>query len=481
MSEVKKDMPLWTGLELVAPMQARVLGPRVPAVHGISIDTRTLQPGDLFFAIRGEANDGHAFVEKAFEKGAAAAVVDEAHADSLKTFGTLFVVHDVLHAMEELGRAARRRMTGMVVAVTGSVGKTSTKEMLKGIVSSFGQGHASVASYNNHWGVPLTLARMPVETSFGIFEIGMNHANEIRPLTQMVRPHVAVITAIAPVHLENLGTVEAIADAKAEIFDGLEAGGVAIIPRDTPQYMRLDNAARSSSAGNILCFGETAGADARLISFEAQADGSLVTADVLGERLTYRLGAPGRHLAQNSLAILLAARAIGVDMQAAAQELAHVTAPQGRGQQITLEISGAPATLIDESYNANPVSMRAALTLLAQVPMPAIFGRRIAMLGDMLELGPDELKFHAELAEAIAALPIDIVHTVGPRMKALHEALPSGKRGLYGERAADVCDGLVDQVVAGDVVMIKGSNGSKMGSIVQALKERHAQKDKVEG
>ena len=481
MSETNKHMPLWTGLELVAPMQARVLGPRVPAVYGVSIDTRTLQPGDLFFAIRGEANDGHAFVEKAFERGAAAAVVDEAHADALKTFGTLYVVHDVLHAMEELGRAARRRMTGMVVAITGSVGKTSTKEMLKGIVASFGQGHASVASYNNHWGVPLTLARMPAETNFGIFEIGMNHANEIRPLTQMVRPHVAVITAIAPVHLENLGTVEAIADAKAEIFDGLESGGVAIIPRDTPHYMRLDNWARSSSAGNILCFGETAGADARLISFEAQADGSLVTADILGERLTYRLGAPGRHLAQNSLAILLAARAIGVDMQAAARELAHVTAPQGRGQQITLEISGAPATLIDESYNANPVSMRAALTLLSQVPMPAIFGRRIAMLGDMLELGPDELKFHAELAEAITALNIDIVHTVGPRMKALHEALPPGKRGLYGERAADICDALVDQVVAGDVVMIKGSNGSKMGSIVQALKERHAQKDKVEG
>jgi UDP-N-acetylmuramoyl-tripeptide--D-alanyl-D-alanine ligase len=481
MNEMLKDMPLWTGLELVAPMQARVLGPRVPAVHGVSIDTRTLQPGDLFFAIRGEANDGHAFVEKAFEKGAAAAVVDEAHADALKSFGTLFVVHDVLRAMEDLGRAARRRMTGMVVAITGSVGKTSTKEMLKGVVTPFGKVHASVASYNNHWGVPLTLARMPAETSFGIFEIGMNHAEEIRPLTNMVRPHVALITAIAPVHLENLGTVEAIADAKAEIFDGLESGGVAIIPRDTPHYMRLDNWARSSSAGNILCFGETKGADARLVSFEPQVDGSLITADILGERITYQLGAPGRHLAQNSLALLLAARAVGVDMQAAALELANVTAPQGRGQQISLEIGGAPATLIDESYNANPVSMRAALTLLAQAPMPAIFGRRIAMLGDMLELGPDELKFHAELADVIAPLPIDIVHTVGPRMKALHDALPAGKCGIHAQSAGEICDALVDQVVAGDVVMIKGSNGSKMGSIVQALKERHAQQNKVEG
>ncbi len=481
MSEPANNLPLWSGLELVAAMSARVLGPRVPAVHGISIDTRTLQLGDLFFAIRGDANDGHAFVEKAFEKGAAAAVVDEAHADTLRGLGTLYVVHDVLRAMEDLGRAGRRRMTGMVVAITGSVGKTSTKEMLKDVVSSFGKTHASVASYNNHWGVPLTLARMPPDTAFGILEIGMNHANEIRPLTQMVRPHVAVITAIAPVHLENLGTMDAIADAKAEIFDGLENGGIAIIPRDTPHYMRLDNGARNSSAGGILSFGETQGADARMISFDAQAAGSLVKADIMGEAITYLLGAPGRHLAQNALAILLAARAVGVDVTSAAKELAHATAPQGRGQQITLEIGGAPATLIDESYNANPVSMRAALTLLADAPMPAIFGRRMAMLGDMLELGTDEMKFHAELAHVIAELPIDLVHTVGPRMRALHDALPTGKCGLHGATATEICDQLVDQVVAGDVVMIKGSNGSRMGSIVQALKARHTQQDKVEG
>ncbi len=480
--DVNSQLPLWSGLELVAPMGARVLGPHLPPVRGVSIDTRTLQPGDLFFAIRGEANDGHGFVAQAFEKGAAAAVVDEAHADALKRLGTLYVVHDVLRAMEDLGRAARHRMTGMVCAVTGSVGKTSTKEMLKGVLSYAGKVHASVASYNNHWGVPLTLARMPADTSFGIFEIGMNHADEIRPLTQMVRPHVAVITAIAPVHLENLGTIEAIADAKAEIFDGLEAGGVAIIPRDTPHYIRLDNSARAAGAGTILCFGETAGADARLISFEPQADGSLVTADILGERLTYRLGAPGRHLAQNSLAILLCARAVGVDMAQAANQLQFATAPQGRGQQINLEIGGASATLIDESYNANPVSMRAALTLLAQTPMPAIFGRRMAMLGDMLELGPDEIKLHAALADVIVGLPIDLVHTVGPRMKALHEALPAGKAGLHADKVSDIIDALVDQVIPGDVVMIKGSNGIRMGSVVQALKVCHTpQQDKSEG
>lgn len=473
--------PVWTGLELIAPLQARVLGMMPRALHGISIDTRTLQAGDLFFAIRGENNDGHAFVENAFVRGAAAAVVDEDHADALKHQGPLYVVSDVLAAMERLGVAARKRMNGVVIAVTGSVGKTSTKEALRDVLGAFGGVHASAASYNNHLGVPLTLARMPIETSFGIFEIGMNHSNEIRPLAAMVRPHVAVITAIAPVHLENLGTVEAIADAKAEIFDGLEQGGVAILPRDTRHYERLAEWAGKSSAGSILCFGEAEGADARLLSFEPQPDGSLVTANVLGDVITYRLGAPGRHVAQNSLALLLAARAAGVDVALAAQELVHVGAPQGRGEQIALDFGYGRAILIDESYNANPVSMQAALALLAQAPLPAHTGRRIAMLGDMLELGPDEAKLHAELVDIIIDLPIDLVHAVGPRMRHLYDALPQGKRGIYGETSADVLNELVSFVCAGDVVMIKGSNGSRMGAVVAALKQRHAPQSSDEG
>jgi UDP-N-acetylmuramoyl-tripeptide--D-alanyl-D-alanine ligase len=466
--------PLWTGLELIAPLQARVLGLMPRIVNGVSIDTRTLQPDDLYFAIRGENHDGHSFVQTAFERGAAAAVVDEAHADALKGFGPLYVVHDVLAAMERLGQAARKRMTGMVVAVTGSVGKTSTKEAMRGVFGAFGKAHVSAASYNNHWGVPLTLARMPLDTSFGVFEIGMNHAGEIRPLTQMVRPHVALITAIAPVHLENLGNIESIADAKAEIFDGLEAGGVAIIPRDTPQYRRLDNWARQSRAGAFLTFGETEGADARLIDFEPAPDGSVVTADIMGQRLRYRLGAPGRHLASNSLALLLAARAVGIDVVEAARELANVTAPTGRGEQIRLVLDDGDAVLIDESYNANPVSMRAALSLLAEAPRPGVLGRRIAMLGDMLELGPEEFALHADLASAIDKLPIDTVHTVGPRMAHLHRALPPEKRGLHGASASEVLDRLTAQVAAGDVVMIKGSNGSRMGQVVSALKQRYA-------
>jgi UDP-N-acetylmuramoyl-tripeptide--D-alanyl-D-alanine ligase len=466
--------PLWTGLELITPLQARVLGLMPRIVNGVSIDSRTLQADDLYFAIRGENHDGHAFVQNAFAAGAAAAVVDEAHVDSLKGLGCLYVVHDVLAAMERLGQAARKRMTGMVVAVTGSVGKTSTKEAMRGVFGAFGKAHVSAASYNNHWGVPLTLARMPIDTTFGVFEIGMNHANEIRPLVQMVRPHVALITAIAPVHLENLGTIEAIADAKAEIFDGIEAGGVAILPRDTPQYRRLDKLARQSRAGAFLTFGELEGADARLISVEPDTEGSVVTADIMGQRLRYRLGAPGRHLASNSLALLLAARAVGIDIVEAARELAHVTAPTGRGEQIRLAVSGGQATLIDESYNANPVSMRAALALLAASPFPDVFGRRVAMLGDMLELGPDEMALHAGLAKDIASLPIDIVHTVGPRMAHLHDALPVDKRGLHGASAGEVLDRLTAEVAAGDVVMVKGSNGSRMGSVVSALKQRYA-------
>ncbi len=466
--------PLWTGLELIAPLQARVLGVMPRMCNGVSIDTRTLRIDDLYFAIRGETHDGHAFVRNAFEAGAAAAVVDEANVEAVKGFGPLYVVHDVLAAMERLGQAARRRMTGMVVAVTGSVGKTSTKEAMRGVFSAFGNTHASAASYNNHWGVPLTLARMPIDTTVGVFEIGMNHANEIRPLVQMVRPHVAVITAIAPVHLENLGTLESIADAKAEVFEGLEAGGTAIIPRDTPQYRRLDTWARQSRAGTVLTFGETEGADARLIDVEQIADGSVVTADILGQRLRYRLGAPGRHLASNSLAVLLAARSVGMDVVEAARELSHVTATAGRGEQIRLIVDEGDITLIDESYNANPVSMRAALQLLVEAPLPAIFGRRIAMLGDMLELGPQEMALHAELGDVIAGMPIDLVHTVGPRMAHLHEALPVDKRGQHGGSAPEMLDLLTAQVAPGDVVMIKGSNGARMGAVVSALKQRYA-------
>jgi UDP-N-acetylmuramoyl-tripeptide--D-alanyl-D-alanine ligase len=472
--------PLWTGLGLVAPLRARVGGlgaglgaGGLPAVTGISIDTRTLQPGDLFFAIKGDNTDGHDYVEKAFAAGAAAAVVDEAHADALAGHGPLYVVHDVLDSMVALGKAARARTQARVIAVTGSVGKTSTKEALRLALSQAGAVHASAASYNNHWGVPLTLARMPRATRFCVAEIGMNHAGEITPLTAMVRPHVAIITTVAPVHLEFFPSVEAIADAKAEIFTGLEPGGVAILNRDNPHFARLDEAARRSPAGLVSTFGAYDSADARLLEFTPAPDHSTIRARIVGRDLTYRLGAPGRHLAENSLAVLLAAHAVGADLEEAAGTLAFFQAQQGRGERVAIATPDGPITLIDESYNANPASMRAALSLAGTLA-PADDGRRIAVLGDMLELGARSGELHAELADEIAANRFDLVLAAGPMMRALAEALEDKVPVEWRESATALQPTVLDIVRGGDVVVVKGSNGSRLSPIVAALKQHHA-------
>ena len=392
---------LWSGLGLVAPLNARVSG-RLPAgVNGISIDTRTLQDGDLFFANKGDNSDGHDYVAAAFEKGAAAAVVDEAHATELRDAGGLYVVHDTLEAMQSLGRAARARTKAAIAAVTGSVGKTSTKDALRHVLAAQGLTHASAASYNNHWGVPLTLCRMPKDSRFGVFEIGMNHAGEITPLVGMVRPQVAIITTIAPVHLEFFASIEAIAEAKAEIFSGLEKGGAAILNRDIPQFAQLRALALASPAGRLLTFGEGEDADARLEGVETVAEGSRVTARLFGEPLIFTIGAPGRHMAMNGLAVLLAVEALGGDIAQAARDLAGFTPPRGRGERRVLSLPFGDFILVDESYNANPTSMRAAIALLGETQAS---GRRIAVLGDMLELGPDGPALHAGLAEALEEL-----------------------------------------------------------------------------
>lgn len=472
--EIRTKAPpeiIWTSLGLVAPLGARVSG-GVPkgGATGISIDTRSLQPGELFFAINGVNSDGHDYVASAFEKGALAAVVDEAHAGALAGLGPLYVVRDVLASLEQLGIAARARVTARVVAVTGSVGKTSTKEALRLALTQGGAVHASVASYNNHWGVPLTLARMPKETQFGVFEIGMNHAGEITPLSEMARPHVAIITTVAPVHTENFASIEAIADAKAEIFDGLEPGGVAILQRDNPHYQRLYSRAKASPAGHVASFGEDESADARLIRVRLFSDYSIIEAQVCGRRLHYRLGAPGRHLAMNSLAVLLAAKAFGVDLDAAAGALAFFAAQPGRGQRLTLVAADGPYALIDESYNANPASMRAAFELAGALPLPRP-GRRLAVLGDMLELGPNAAAMHAELADDLKANHIDLVFAAGPLMKFLYDALPASMQGAWRESASLLEPVVASAVRAGDIIVVKGSNGSKMSTIVSALKQ----------
>ncbi|HWG04310.1 MAG TPA: UDP-N-acetylmuramoylalanyl-D-glutamyl-2,6-diaminopimelate--D-alanyl-D-alanine ligase [Beijerinckiaceae bacterium] len=473
------ESALWTGLGLVAPLKARVSGAIPAGVGGLSIDTRTLSPGDLFFAIKGENSDGHNYLSAAFEKGASACVVDEAHASDLGGSGSLYVVRDVLSSLEDLGRAARARTSARIVAVTGSVGKTGTKEALRLVFAAIGPTHASVASYNNHWGVPLTLARMPRESRFGVFEIGMNHAGEITPLVAMVRPHVALVTIVAPVHLEFFDSVDSIARAKAEIFSGLEAGGTAIVNHDNAQYDIMVEAARQSPAGQVLSFGAHEAADARLLDCEPDESGSLVTADILGTRMRYRLGAPGRHMAMNSLAVLLAAQAAGVSVREACEALQHFVPPVGRGECSTLVSPTGPFTLIDESYNANPVSMRAALSLLGQAPK-ASKGRRIAVLGDMLELGGNSPVLHRELADDIASNRVDMVYAAGPQMKHLFDALPRRRQGVWRPSSAELEAPLAETIAAGDIVMVKGSNGSRMGAIVKTLKSRFAPDASVE-
>jgi UDP-N-acetylmuramoyl-tripeptide--D-alanyl-D-alanine ligase len=477
-SELSQDQvppePLWTNIGLIGPLEARVSFGLPRSSTGISIDTRTLNGGDLFFAIEGEKSDGHDYVAAAFAKGAAAAVVSESRADSVKGLGPLYVVHDVLPALERLARAARARAKARIVAVTGSVGKTSTKEALRLVLAKAASVHASVASYNNHWGVPLTLARMPRTTRFGVIEIGMNHAGEITPLVAMVRPHVAIITTVEPVHLEFFPNVEAIADAKAEIFSGLEPGGVAILNRDNGQFERLNAAARASSAGHIVTFGADAHADARLIEAKLAQDHTLVTAEIQGRRLSYVIGAPGRHVALNSLAVLLTAKAFGVDMEAAAQTLASFEAPDGRGRRFVLETEQGAFILIDESYNANPASVRAALALAGGLPLPGLLGRRIAVLGDMRELGASSQDLHAALAADVEANHIDTVFAAGSMMKHLFDALPQALQGAWCMSAAELEPIVTNAVRAGDLIVVKGSNASQMSVIVKALKTRYA-------
>ena len=465
------DDALWTPLALVAPLGARVSG-ALPArgVTGISIDTRTLAEGDLFVALKGDNSDGHDYVRKAFEAGAAAAAIDEAHAQALAGAGPLYVAKDTLVALEGLGRAARSRSKARIVAVTGSVGKTTTKELLRCALASAGETHASAASYNNHWGVPLTLARMPESARFGVFEIGMNHAGEITPLVAMAQPHIAIITRIAPVHLEHFASVEAIADAKAEIFSGLQRGGVAILNRDDAQFERLRDAAGAAGVRFVLSFGESAEADATVLSCDVEGETTRVQARVLGQDLTYTIGAPGRHIAMNSLAVLMASRAAGLDLQAAARAVAGFRPPAGRGQRETLQAADGPFTIIDESYNANPASMRAALDLLGA----ADGKRRIAVLGDMLELGPQARALHAAIAEDVERNQIDLVYTAGPLMQALSEAIPAERRGAHAANAAALEPIVLDALRAGDVVMIKGSNGSRMGPLVAAMRKAFA-------
>jgi UDP-N-acetylmuramoyl-tripeptide--D-alanyl-D-alanine ligase len=462
---------LWTLDALVQATGARLAGAPEREIAGVSIDSRSIGKGEAFFAIKGDRVDGHDFAAEALRRGAALAVVAADRAAAMPAGAPLAVVPDVLEALRALARAARARSTAKVIAVTGSAGKTGTKDALRLALSRDGETHASVASFNNHWGVPLSLARLPASARFAVFELGMNHAGEIEPLTRLVRPHVAIITTVEPVHLEFFANVEAIADAKAEIFLGLEPGGAAVLPRDNPQFDRLAAAARAAKAERIVGFGEHKAAEARLIDAALKPDCSTARANILGEEIAFKVGAPGRHLVQNCLAVLAAVKLAGADLALAAVALAGLVPPSGRGRRISLDLGTGTALLIDESYNANPASMRAALDVLAQTPIGRR-GRRIAVLGDMLELGPDAGELHRALAEAVAAAKVDLVFCAGALMHELWEALPPAMRGGYAETAAGIESEVVAAVRGGDAVMVKGSNGSRMAPIVKTLAER---------
>jgi len=455
---------------MAAVMNAERVGALPADVSGISIDTRSIGKGEAFFAIHGDNRDGHDFVDAALKSGAGLAVVARAQSSRFAD-APLLIVEDVLEALRDLARAARTRTQAKVIAVTGSVGKTGTKEALRLALAGDGETHVSAASYNNHWGVPLSLARCPQGGKYAVLEIGMNHAGEITPLTKLVRPHVAIITAVEPVHLEYFGSLEKIADAKAEIFSGIEPGGACVLNRDNGQYARLAASAKAAGVSRIVTFGAHADADAKLLRTSLQADSSTVEALILGENVTYKLGAPGRHVVLNSLAVLAAVVLVGADLALAALALVNLKPAAGRGVRARLRLPGGSALLIDESYNANPASMAAAIALLGQAPVEKS-GRRIAVLGDMLELGPAGPELHRGLAGPLAAADVDLVFCSGPLMRSLWEALPSSRRGGYAETAAALEPAVLDAIRDGDAVMVKGSLGSKMGPIVKALERQ---------
>ncbi len=457
---------LWTSSAAEAATLGRASRPF--EITGLSIDTRTLKPGDLFVALKGDARDGHEFVNAAFAARAGAALVQRDVPDA-PAGAPLLAVANTQRGLEDLACAARARSRAQVVAVTGSAGKTTTKEMLRLSLGALGKTHVCAASYNNHWGVPLSLASMPQDSAYGVFEVGMNHFGEIRALVGFIRPHVALVTTIAPAHLEFFETCEAIADAKSEIFEGITAGGVALVPADSPYADRLRRRARQACISRILDFGKN-GNNARLIAVEDTGDGTKIAAQILGRDVHFRLGTSGVHNAVNAVGALLTVGVLDGDVLNAAAALSDFAALKGRGELFDLTIAGGNIRVIDESYNANPASMAAALSNLSE----ARAARRVVVLGDMLELGPDGIALHAELSNALDAARVDLVFLCGAQMAALWRKIPASRRGAYGARSADIADAVAAALRDGDVVLVKGSFGSRMAAIVDALKMRAA-------
>lgn len=456
------DLITATGGHLLNRFSARIAG------QGVSIDSRTVQADDVFVALVGERFDGHAYVAAALSAGAAVALVSRPVGD----VGPALMVADTQQALVDLARHARTRSRARIAAVTGSVGKTSTKDMLARALAASAPTHASAGNLNNHIGLPLSLARLPEDSRFAVFELGMNHPGEIAPLTHLVRPHAAIITEIAPVHLEYFTDIDAIADEKISILDALAADGCALLPVDSPSFTRLRAGALARGA-RIVTFGAHSSADIRLLACAPDATGSTVSAQLHGRLVTYRLSVPGAHWVANSLGVLGILDALGADIDAGLAALASMVPPKGRGLRQTLALpAGGSALLIDDSYNASPAAVRAAFAVLGQTPAR----RRLAFLGDMLELGPTGPQLHGELADAAVTAGIDQVYTAGALMQNLHTRLPDAHRGLHAATAADLAPIAAQAIRDGDAVLVKGSLGSRMGVVVDALSKLNTEK-----
>ncbi|MES1150639.1 MAG: UDP-N-acetylmuramoylalanyl-D-glutamyl-2,6-diaminopimelate--D-alanyl-D-alanine ligase [Dongia sp.] len=461
---------LWTSAEIAAATNGRA-GRRFGA-DGVSIDSRKIAQGDLFVALHGPNFDGNEFVARALGAGASGALVDRLP-QGLAADMPVVVVNDTLEALHALGGAARSRSQARIAAVTGSVGKTSTKEALKSALGAFGRTFASQGNLNNHWGAPLSLARMPRDAEYGVFELGMNHANEIAPLSKLVRPAVAIVTNVEAVHIEFFNSVAEIADAKAEIMEGMDTSGTVVLPRDNAHFDRLVAHAKRRGIARILSFGADDKADARLIDCQVSPQGSRVIAEVMGRKLSYGLGLPGLHQAKNSLAVLAAVAAFGLDVAQGAAALADLKALKGRGARERLTLATGPITLLDESYNASPASVRAALSLLAGAE-PEGRGRRIAVLGDMRELGEQGPALHRALAPDLAAAGVELAFLIGPLIRGLHDLLPENMRGGHWGDSQSAVEPVRAALRGGDVVLVKGSLGTRMAPIVEALRAADA-------
>jgi UDP-N-acetylmuramoyl-tripeptide--D-alanyl-D-alanine ligase len=458
---------LWSKTEVIKAAQGQAEGLNWEST-GVSIDTRTLQEGDLYIALRGDQMDGHRFVAEAFRKGAVSAIVDQMLPDYEHLKSSLIIVKDTFKALQDLGAYARMRLKGRVIGVTGSAGKTTTKEMLKLAFGTKGLTYASSKSFNNHWGVPYSLAECPQKSQYAIFEMGMNHEGELQKLTEIVHPHISIITTIAPAHLEYFGSLEKIAEAKAEIFKGMDVHGKVIINGDLDQTQQLKDLAIQQGIKDIYTFGENPGVDAQLIGYEVQGNEAHITVQILGKPLTYALTALGKHMAFNSLAVLLAAHLEGLSLSVAANALCQFHALAGRGQVLKLPYKNGTITVLDESYNANPASMQAAFEKIGGMSLE---GKRFAILGDMGELGSLAPKMHEFLREHIEKNKIKKVYVCGPLMKYLYEALPQELKGHYcpEKKCEELVPYIKKDLQPGDAVLIKGSNFMKMWETIPLL------------